>query len=146
MAKVLALVSFKIFPAHMGGQKGVAMFYQYLSAHDEVVMAASNDHYEPFEAPFPVQTILNPNRRMPANVFRLGELKNIVRKEKVNVIVAEHSYTAWLAYLLKRATGIPFIIHSHNLEAYRFRQMERSWWKLYNRYEKWIHQKTSSWD
>jgi len=29
---VMGIVSYKVFPAAMGGQKGVAKFYEYLSA------------------------------------------------------------------------------------------------------------------
>ncbi|MCC6447095.1 MAG: hypothetical protein IT215_00210, partial [Chitinophagaceae bacterium] len=30
---ILSLVPYKIFPAQMGGQKGIALFYKYLSQH-----------------------------------------------------------------------------------------------------------------
>jgi glycosyltransferase involved in cell wall biosynthesis len=62
-----------------------------------------------------------------------------VQQYKPDVLVAEHSYSGWIAIVLRRATGVPFIIHSHNLEALRFRQMNRRWWPLYARYERWIH-------
>jgi hypothetical protein len=55
--------------------------------------------------------------------------------------MAEHSYAGWIALLLKRSNHVPFIIHSHNLEAIRFRHMQRWWWKGYYHYERWIHQK-----
>jgi polysaccharide biosynthesis protein PslH len=141
MAKVLALVSFKIFPPHMGGQKGVALFYDNLSHYHQVFMAASKDNVEVSEALYPVQPFLYPNKKIAGNFFLLNRLKHWIKKENIDCIIAEHSYTGWLAYLLKKLTGKPFLLHSHNLESYRFRQMQRSWWKLYKRYEKWIHQK-----
>lgn len=141
MAGVLALVSFKIFPAHMGGQKGVALFYQYLSKHFNVVMAASRDNTDTQEASYEVMPLLYPNRRMLRNRQQLAPLRTLVEEKRINVLIAEHSYTAWLAWLLKRATGKPFIIHSHNLESYRFRQMNRKWWPLYWRHERWIHRR-----
>jgi glycosyltransferase involved in cell wall biosynthesis len=46
-----------------------------------------------------------------------------------------------MALVLKKMFQIPFVIHSHNIEALRFRQMDRPWWKWYWHYEKWVHQK-----
>ncbi|HEX2608192.1 MAG TPA: glycosyltransferase [Flavisolibacter sp.] len=140
MARLLSLVSFKIFPAHMGGQKGVALFYEYLKPYHEIFMAVSNDHWEGTTESYLTKALLYPNKRMLRNLFQLPALVRWIKTEKMDCIVAEHSYTAWLAFLLKLITGRPFLIHSHNMEAQRFRQMGRSWWKAYWRYEKWIHQ------
>jgi polysaccharide biosynthesis protein PslH len=42
---------------------------------------------------------------------------------------------------LKKKHRIPLVIHSHNIEAERFRQMGRIWWSWYRHFEKWIHRK-----
>jgi polysaccharide biosynthesis protein PslH len=141
MANILALVSFKIFPPHMGGQKHVVLFYEYLQNYHQVYMLASNDNTETISASFPVQTLLYPNKRMASNRGLLSTIKTIIEKEKIDCIITEHSYTGWLGYLLRRKTGKPFIIHSHNLEVYRFRQMKKTGWRIYKPYEKWIHRK-----
>lgn len=141
MAKVLALVSFKIFPAHMGGQKGVALFYEYLNRHHTVYMLASNDNIEKIDASFPVESLLYPNKKMVSNYRLIPEIKEIIEREKIDCIIAEHSYTGWLGHLLRKKTGKPFIIHSHNLEVYRFKKMKKQGWWMYKPYEKWIHRK-----
>jgi polysaccharide biosynthesis protein PslH len=139
MAKILALVSFKIFPPHMGGQKHVALFYEYLNRHHPVYMLASNDNIEAIEASYPVETLLFPNKRMMSNYGLVPEIVEIIKREKIDCIIAEHSYTGWLGHLLRKKTGKPFIIHSHNLEVYRFKQMKRRGWWMYKPYEKWVH-------
>lgn len=138
---VLSLVSFKIFPAHMGGQKGVALFYQYLCQRYHVVLAVSKDNQESKNVK--VEKILYPNKKIYFNFFRLHQLKKLMQKNGSNIIIAEHSYTGWLAWQLKKRTGKPFIIHSHNIESKRFRQMHKWWWKLYHYYEGWIHRKAA---
>ena len=139
MGGVLGLVSFRVFPTHMGGQKGVALFYQYLQEWLPVQLASSMDNKE---APGMVQErILFPNKKIYRNAFRLKELEALVRKNGSSVLIAEHSYTGWLAWLLHKRMGIPFIIHSHNIESRRFRQMHHWWWRLYAKYEGWIHRK-----
>lgn len=139
MPNVLGLVSFRVFPTHMGGQKGVACFYKYLQQHFNVLLAVSTDNQE--SGIVRTKKVLNPNRQIYKNVFRRSQLKQIVRSNKIDIVIAEHSYVGWLAWLLQKSTGIPFIIHSHNIESRRFQQMQRWWWKLYHWYEGWIHRK-----
>lgn len=140
MAKLLVIVSYKVFPPQMGGQKGIVHFYGNLSQHHEIIMVGSSDNEA--ETPgYRIENMLYNNHRMAFNLLRLRWLKNLIEKENIDAIIAEHSYTGWIAWLLKRLTGKPFIIHSHNIEASRFRQMGKSYWKAYLRYERWIHQK-----
>jgi polysaccharide biosynthesis protein PslH len=136
---VLGLVSFRIFPTHMGGQKGVALFYNYLQQHVNVLLAVSSDNQE--SETIKTIGILHPNKKIYLNFFRIGVLKKIIRKNKIDIIIAEHSYAGWIAWLLHKATGKPFILHSHNIESNRFRQMHKWWWKIYHWYEGWVHRK-----
>ncbi len=142
MANLLVIVSYKVFPAHMGGQKGIVLFYQYLQAHHRLHLAVSHDN-EADKVPYPVEKTLHAHRRMAFNLFKLPALYRMVRRHQIQCVIAEHSYTAWLALALRRLTGVPFMIHSHNNEASRFRQMGKPGWKLYGRYERWIHRKAN---
>jgi polysaccharide biosynthesis protein PslH len=141
MANLLVLVSYKVFPAQMGGQKAVAGLYQRLSKHHDIHLAVSKDNGS--ANGYSVERILYSHKRMLWNVFKIFQLKKICRRHRVQLLIAEHSYTGWLAYLLKKITGIPFVIRSHNIEASRFQQMKRPYWKLYSAYEKWIHRKAA---
>ncbi|RYZ56571.1 MAG: hypothetical protein EOO14_12165, partial [Chitinophagaceae bacterium] len=140
MANLLVIVSYKVFPAQMGGQKGIVHFYEQLKNYHTIVMAVSADN-ETAETSYTVEKCLYNNHRMALNFLRLSRLKKIVQEEKIDAIIAEHSYTGWIAWLLKKWTGLPFLIHSHNIETSRFRQMKKKGWRWFFYYEKWIHQK-----
>jgi glycosyltransferase involved in cell wall biosynthesis len=139
---VLALVTYRVYPTLMGGQKGVALFYKYLQLRLNVLLVVSRNNQLSNEQHC-ATPILHENKKIFMNLFLYDHLKKLVRKCKPEVIIAEHSYAAWLALLLRHAMGIPYIIHSHNIEALRFREMKRSWWKLYWHYERWIHQRAN---
>ncbi len=141
MTTTLGLVTYRVYPPLMGGQKGVAHFYDHLCKEQPVVLALSKNNALPAGTGMPSLPVLHQNKVVFFNLFRIGLLKKIVKEKCIRLIVAEHSYTGWIALLLKKQTGLPFIIHSHNLEALRFKHMRRWWWKLYWHYEKWIHQK-----
>jgi len=140
MANLLALVSFKVFPPQMGGQKGVAYFYEHLSKHHSIFIAGIKDN-ELKAGKIILYTELASNKMMLLNFFSLKKLQKIIQANNIQCIIAEHSYTGWLGYLLQKKMNIPFIIHSHNLESYRFKQMGKWWWKIYWHYEKQIHKK-----
>jgi glycosyltransferase involved in cell wall biosynthesis len=139
MANVLGLVSFRIFPTYMGGQKGVALFYKYLQQYLSVLLAVSNDNQDTDQTR--TEKLLHPNKKIYLNYFKRKQLKQMVASEKIDLIIAEHSYAGWLAWLVSKGSGKPFIIHSHNIESKRFREMQRWWWILYFGYERWIHRK-----
>jgi len=139
MAKVLGLVSFRIYPTHMGGQKGVANFYESLQHHADVMLALSRDNVDSNR--LPMKKLLYPNKRIYRNIWEIRKLRELVSQFQPDVLIAEHSYTGWLAWMLHRKTGLPFIIHSHNIESRRFQKMNRPWWRLYQVYEGWIHRK-----
>lgn len=139
MPNVLGLVSFRVFPTYMGGQKGVALFYKHLQQHLNVLLAVSIDNQE--TQIVKTERILYPNKKMYFNIFKLSELKKFVYSNKIDIIIAEHSYAGWLGWLLHRTTGKPFFIHSHNIESRRFKQIHKWWWRLYHVYEGWIHRK-----
>lgn len=139
MPNVLGLVSFRVFPTHMGGQKGVALFYRYLQQHVTVLLAVSRDNVD--TTIVSSERVLYPNKKIYRNFSRIRQLKSLILLHKTDVIICEHSYTGWLGWLLRKATNKPFIVHSHNIESKRFQQMGKWWWRIYHWYEKWIHRK-----
>ncbi|RTL52010.1 MAG: glycosyltransferase [Sphingobacteriales bacterium] len=140
---VLALISYKVFPAQMGGQKGIAQFYEYLAKQDNVIIVAAKNN-QLSDIPFPKKyNCLFPQGKGILNILKLFFVIKLIRRENIDVIVIEHSYWGWYGYLLHVLTKKPFIIHSHNIEAERFNIQKRKYWKIYELYEKWAHQRCS---
>lgn len=137
---ILALISYKVFPAQMGGQKGIADFYAYLSELDNIIIVASKNN-QLSDIPFSKKyNFLFPHGKGILNILKLFFVLQLIRSEQIDVIVVEHSYWGWYGYLLHLISHKPFIIHSHNIEAERFKIQHRKYWKMYAWYEKWIHQ------
>lgn len=141
MATALALVTFNVFPPRMGGQKGVALFYKHLARHLRVTLAATPDNDAGSARTYGVgiRPLLFSNKKIFLNLGRLKALEALVRETSADVLISEHSYPAFMGLRLRKRTGKPLIIHSHNIEALRFRQMGRRWWKAYLAYERWVH-------
>lgn len=138
---VLGIVSYPVFPAKMGGQKCVEGFYKQLASETKVVLAVSKNNETNTLSGVTVENFLFDHWKGPLNVFYLFRLIKLIKKHKVDVVIVEHSYFGWLGLLLRFLTKRAFVIRSHNIEAYRFRDMQRPFWKTYYRYERMIHQK-----
>lgn len=138
---VLGIVSYKVFPAQMGGQKCVIEFYRQLARLTPVVLAIAKDNPVKPDWDQPVYPILYHHKKGPANLLVLFRLRKLIKTQQIDLFCIEHSYLGWLGILLRRITRKPFVIRSHNIEAHRFRDMQKPWWPLYQWYEKQVHRK-----
>lgn len=136
---VLGIISFKAFPAQMGGQKYVADYYTELSKYTKVVLAVSRDNQVDRYAPFTIYPFLYNNWLAFLNLLYVFKLCTIIRKEKIDIILIDHSYFGWLGFLLRLITKKKLAIKSANIEALRFKDMRRMGWHLYYKYEGWVH-------
>ncbi|MBA4197798.1 MAG: hypothetical protein C0459_09610 [Chitinophaga sp.] len=140
---VMGIVSYKVFPAYMGGQKGVAKFYEYLSKEVETILVTSSDNVTvPFAVKKQYHFLFHHNWGW-LNIFYINKLVYLIRQHKIDIIIVEHSYFGIIGILLKAFTGKPFVIHSHNIEAQRFKTAGKFWWKLYEQYERFVHTKAN---
>ncbi len=138
---VLGIISYKVFPAQMGGQKCVVDFYTHLAAVTPVTLVVAKENGEVPVDQMEILPFLYHHKWGFANLRYVFRLRKLIKQKQINVIAIEHSYLGWLGIVLKWLTKKPFIIRSHNIEAHRFRDMRKSLWWLYLLYEKWVHQK-----
>jgi polysaccharide biosynthesis protein PslH len=140
MANVLSIVSYKIFPAKSGGQKGIASFNEYFSKYHDLYCVTIEDNMPAFAS----YKIINALRNRPLryiNIFYFGLMKKIIRQNNISHVIVEHPYYGWMGLLLKYFCGVKLIIHSHNIEAERFKTVGKWWWKILWQYEKYVHRK-----
>ena len=138
MANVLSIVTYKIFPAKLGGQKGIALFNQYFSKQVNLFCFTIKDN-DPSYASYKVFNQLENRSLRYINVFYFSRLKKIITENNITHILLEHPYYGWMALLLKHFCKVKLIVHSHNIEAERFKTLGKWWWKILWYYEKFIH-------
>lgn len=137
--KVASLVPYKIMPAHMGGQKGIYLFLKYVGSKVPVICYTSNDNEPGSNENFTTKKILGSGSSRYYNIFNFFKLKKEFKKEGITHLIIEHPYLGWLGVLLKLFAGVKLIVHSHNIEALRFKSTGRWWWRILWQYEKWVH-------
>lgn len=137
--KILSLVSYKFLPPDMGGQKGIAFFNRYLSRYANITCVTVMDNDATQQEGYQIKKILSNSPFRYINVFYFFKLRTIIRTEKITHLIIEHPYYGWLGILLKRFCRVKLIVHSHNIESFRFKTIGKWWWGALWNYEKLTH-------
>lgn len=135
---LLALVSYRVFPALMGGQKCIASFYQELQARTNLKLVVSSDNDLAFAKDLEISNYLYNHWKGFYNLRYFWRLKKAIQTDQIEYLIIEHSYFGWLGWALRLFCKVTLILRVHNLEAHRFRDMHRKWWRIYYYYERWI--------
>lgn len=138
--RILSIVWYKVLPARFGGQKGIAHFNQALGKLFPLVCLCSRNNEPPADLSYKVLPELPVSKWQFFNPFVQQKIAQIAKKEKPTYIILEHPYHAKAAIKACKATGARLIVHSHNIESNRYRQLGKRGWRLLYDQEKRIHQ------
>jgi hypothetical protein len=136
---IAAIVPYRIYPPKMGGQKGIALFYKYLSELKPLMLITTTDNHSESEGNITLHYLLKKSRFRYLDVSSFFRLRKLIQSKKISHLILEHPYLGWLGILLKWSTGVKLIIHSHNIEGLRFKSTGKWWWGILWNYEKYVH-------
>ena len=136
---IVAIAPYHIFPAKMGGQKGIACFYAAFSKCVDVTLVSVKSNALPDHFSGTFMPVMPNAKSRYFNPFSIFTFLKIIRKQQGTHLILEHPYLGWMGFLLKKITDVKLIIHSHNIESARFKSTGKWWWKMLWYYEKWTH-------
>ena len=136
MKKILVIVPYPYLPFFSGGQKFIANFISNLSKESEVTVVGSATNDWSLARGYTGIGWLKPSFSRYYDTSLVKKISALVKMEHPEVLICEHPYLAWLAFRIRKRTGIKVIIHTHNSEYQRFRSMGKCWWPLLKWYEK----------
>ena len=128
--KIVSLVWFKIFPAKYGGQKGIALFEEHLGKHSEITCICSDDNEKDHCSSLTVLPIIPKGKWQFINVFTWIKILKAIKKEKADIFLLEHPYHALIAAMAKRIYKMKLVLHEHNIEFLRFKNIGKKWWPV----------------
>ena len=138
MKKLLVIAPYNYLPWFSGGQKSIAQFLEHLGNETELTVGtvAEND-FSLVRSYKHINLLKTKSRQRYTDRSLIRKIKEIISTEKIDMIIWEHPYFAWLASIIKKKTGIHTLVHSHNIEYQRFRSKGKWWWPLLKMYERW---------
>lgn len=141
MTRVITIIPYQVLPAKLGGEKGIALFTEYLGKEIPVTSIATQNNDPALAKNYLLLNQLSNNKTRYANIFLYFRLRKLIRTTRATHLIIEHPYYGWLAWLLGKTIPIPWIVHSHNIEYMRSRSIGRWWWKALKWYERWVYKK-----
>jgi polysaccharide biosynthesis protein PslH len=139
MATVISIVSYPFLPAKVGGQKGVALFNKYFSRFVNLICVTTKKNEPKAADGYEVLNVLSNSRFRYINPRYFFTLRRLIKKRQATHVMLEHPYYGWLGVLLKWSCRVKLVVHSHNIEALRWKTMGKWWWKILWEYEKFTH-------
>ncbi len=143
MINVLSIVSYRFLPALMGGEKNISIFNNYLSELVNLSCVTVKKVEVPEKSGYEILPLLSNSIIRYINPFYFFTLRKLLLQKKITHIILEHPYYGWLGIALQKLLGIKLIIHSHNIEALRFKSFGKWWWRLLWLYEKAVHRQAN---
>jgi polysaccharide biosynthesis protein PslH len=137
--RILSIIPYKILPAKLGGEKGIAVFNEYLAKRVDLTGITTKNNDPALAKGYTLLNFLSNNRSRYGNVFLFFRIRKIIQQKKISHLITEHPYYGWLAWMLKKATGVTWVVHSHNIEYMRSMSIGRWWWKALKWYEGWAY-------
>ncbi|RYY18382.1 MAG: glycosyltransferase [Chitinophagaceae bacterium] len=137
--RIISIIPYKILPAQLGGEKGIALFNKYLADHVEITGIATQNNDPSYATNYQLLNILADGKSKYANPFLYFRIRKSILENKASHLLIEHPYFGWLAWLIKRTMDITWVVHSHNIEYMRSKSIGRWWWKALMWYERWVY-------
>src|SRR5450631_3796398 len=141
MPTIVSIVSYPFLPAKTGGQRGIALFYQYFSRWLPVLCVTTEKNDPSAAEGYEVLNILSDSPVRYINPFYLFTLRRILRQRKATHLILEHPYWGWLGVMEKWICGVKLVVHSHNMEGLRWKTLGKWWWRILWGYERWVHRR-----
>lgn len=138
---VVSVMPYKILPARLGGEKGIALFSEYVGKEVALTGVGTRSNEIAQAKNYKIIPLLSDRKIRYANVFLYFSLRRIIKEEKATHLLIEHPYYGWLAWLIRKTTSVIWVVHSHNIEFERSRSIGRWWWKALQWYETWVYKK-----
>lgn len=136
MKKILVIAPYAYLPWRSGGQKFIGKFLEYLGKKTAltVVSVAAND--AGLATQYKLIPLLKKGFSRYYDFSLVKKISRLVKEEQFDAVIWEHPYLAWLAFRVRKKTGIRTLFHTHNIEYQRFRSTGRWWWPILKWYER----------
>lgn len=137
MKKVLVIAPYSFLPYYSGGQKYIARFLHYLGGKVDLTVISVAENDSTLAGNYSIIPLLKKSFSRYYDFSLIKKITVAIRKNRYDTVIWEHPYLAWLAFRIKKKTGVKTIIHTHNIEYQRFRSIGKWWWPVLKWYERW---------
>jgi polysaccharide biosynthesis protein PslH len=141
--RILSVVWYKVLPPLFGGQKGVALFNEYLGRLAPLTCLCSENNIA-IPGSYGLDASLPVSKTQFFNPLCWWKIYAAVKRTKATHLILEFPYYGLAGVLCKRLLDVKLLVHAHNIESLRFKEQGKWWWRPLQAYEKWTLQKADT--
>lgn len=138
--RIVSLIPYKVLPAKLGGEKGIATFNEYVGAIVPITAITTRNNDVREARNYRVINSISNSRLRYLNIFLYFTVRRLIKQEQATHFLIEHPYYGWLAWMIRKTMPVTWVVHSHNIEYMRSKSIGRWWWKALRTYERWVYQ------
>src|SRR3978361_1583265 len=101
MSTIISVVSYPFLPAKLGGQKGIALFNKYFSAHCRLLCVTTRKNEPNAAEGYQVINSISNSPLLYINFFLFFSIYRLVKRHRATHLLLEHPYYGWLGILIK---------------------------------------------
>jgi glycosyltransferase involved in cell wall biosynthesis len=131
----LSIVWYRVLPPVYGGQKGIAIFNEYLGRKVSLTCICSRNNTAEEHLSYEVLNELPASKLQFQDPSVRKRILSIIKERSFSHVIIEHPYHAWLGNY-KEKLQFRFIVHAHNIEHLRMKSRGKLWWPLIKTTEK----------
>lgn len=136
MKKVLVIAPYAYLPYYSGGQKFIARFLHHLGQKTDLTVISVAESDISLASTYKIIPLLKKSFSRYYDSSLVKKITAVVKERGIDTVIWEHPYYAWLAFRIRKRTGVKTMIHTHNIEYRRFKSTGRWWWPFLKWYEK----------
>lgn len=137
--RIVSIIPYKVLPARLGGEKGIAVFNEYVGSLVPITAITTRSNEVSYAKNYEVINSISDSRIRYINPFLYFRIRKLIREKQATHLLIEHPYFGWLAWMLKKTMGVTLVVHSHNIEYMRSKSIGRWWWQALKWYEQWVY-------
>src|SRR4029079_1410174 len=119
--------------------KAIAVFNKYLSRFVELRCITTKNNSASGAEGYEIVSLFSTSPFRYINPLNFFRIKKLISEWAATHVIIEHPYFGWLGLMLKRFCNVKLIIHSHNIEGNRWKELGKWWWRILLWYEKFSH-------
>lgn len=133
--RVLTIAPYSVLPPVSGGQLSIVLLADALGKLCENHVVGTIENASDAKYSFMMHRVFPASWKRYFPRFGFQKILALARQYDVTHIICEHPYMAPLAIALAKAMKITWLLRSQNIEAERFRQLGKPWWRIVRAFE-----------
>src|SRR6478736_7899923 len=107
--RILSIIPYKVLPAKLGGEKGIAIFNEYVGSLVPITAITTRSNEVKEAKNYTVINSISDSRIRYINPFLYFRVRRLIQQTNASYLLIEHPYFGWLAWLIRHSMPVRWV-------------------------------------